>query len=82
MRWFAVIGAIGFPLFLWPPFFSRIINGVFKIIHIEPLEVNLSYKLVLRFIGAYILCGLLHGLGLFLQKPHTEKRFWAPRRCC
>ena len=65
IRWFAVIGAIGFPLFLWPPFFSRIINGVFKIMHLEPVEVILSYKLVLRFIGAYTLCGLLHGLGLF-----------------
>lgn len=65
IRWFAVIGAICFPLFLWPPFFSRIINGVFKIMRLEPVEIILSYKLILRFIGAYTLCGLLHGLGLF-----------------
>ena len=65
IRWLAAIGAIGLPLFLWPPLFSRIINAILKIMHLEPIKVKLSYKLVVRFIGAYSLCGLLHGLGLF-----------------
>ena len=65
IRWFAVIGAIGLPICLWPPLCRRIINGLFKLIKVEPVEVMLPYRLVLQFVSAYTLCGLLNGLGIF-----------------
>ena len=63
--WIAVFGFVLILIFLYPPLFLRLINLGFRIIKRAPIEKSPSYKTTLKFISAFMLVGLLHGMGLF-----------------
>lgn len=65
IRWFAGIGAVLFLFLLWPPLSLHVINLILKFLKREQIEEFPPYGLLLRFVGAYILAGLLQGMGLF-----------------
>ena len=66
VRWITTVCAIFFILALYPPFMKKIVNWGLKLIKREQLEEFPSYRILLQFVGAYMLVGLLHGLGLYL----------------
>lgn len=65
---YAVYGAIALLavllVLLYPPFFLKLVNFGFKLIKREPIEESPSYRTTIKFMLAYILVGLLHGMGL------------------
>jgi len=66
IQWVACIGTILFLFLLWPPLSMKLINRGLRLFKKEQIEEFLPYSVLLRFVGAYLLVGLLHGMGLFL----------------
>ena len=66
---YAVYGSIALLavllVLLYPPFFLKLVNFGFKLIKREPIEESPSYLTTIKFILAFMLVGLLHGVGLF-----------------
>jgi glycosyltransferase 2 family protein len=65
IRWFAGVGTVLFLFLLWPPLSLHFINLILKFLKREQIEEFPPYGLLLRFVGAYILAGLLQGMGLY-----------------
>jgi len=65
----AVYGAVAMLavllVLLYPPFFLKLVNFGFKLIKREPIEESPSFRTTIKFILAFMLVGLLQGMGLF-----------------
>jgi len=66
LRIWALILLIFMLLALWPPILKRFINKVFKLLRKEPIDELPTFGMILRFVAASVIIGLLHGLGLFV----------------
>ncbi|MBW2614755.1 MAG: flippase-like domain-containing protein [Deltaproteobacteria bacterium] len=66
IQWVAGIGTILFLFLLWPPLSMKLFNRGLRLLKKEQIEEFPPYGVLLRFVGAYSLAGLLHGMGLFL----------------
>lgn len=65
IQWAAGVGTVSLLLLLWPPLSMRFINWGLRLLKREQIEEFLPYGVLLRFVGACLLVGLLHGMGLF-----------------
>jgi hypothetical protein len=65
IQWAAGVGTVSLLLLLWPPLSMRFINWGLRLLKREQIEEFPPYGLLVRFVGAYMLEGLLHGMGLF-----------------
>lgn len=65
IRVVAGIGTVLFLFLLWPPLSMHFVNWCLKVLKREPIKKFPSYGVLVRFVGAYMLEGLLHGMGLF-----------------
>jgi len=65
IQWAAGIGTVLFLFLLWPPLSMHFVNWCLKVLKREPIKEFPPYGLLVRFVGAYMLEGLLHGMGLF-----------------
>jgi len=63
--WVSASGILAILVFLYPPLFLRIVNTGFQLIKRQPLVKSPTYGATLKFIIAFMLVGLFHGLGLY-----------------
>jgi len=65
IRGVAGIGTVLFLFLLWPPLSMHFVNWCLKVLKRGPIKEFPPYGLLVRFVGAYMLEGLLNGMGLF-----------------
>jgi len=65
VRWGAAAGGVAAFLVLWPPLLRRWANRILCLLQREPLSQFPAYGALLRYVGAYLIVGLLYGLSLY-----------------